>query len=135
MKHTCYWEPDRWPTRTVRRWQAKKSRKKVGTSDEESEAVTTGGEERPCKRARVMAGSGVRGSSEGRGLSAELKTQFACLRGELMGMRGELVAMGKCLEAIEEAVAAGGEDAATIKERLEDFTEEFTSFRGALEGA
>ena len=50
-------------------------------------------------------------------------------------MRGELVAMGKRLGAIEEAVAAGGEDAATIKERLEDFTEEFTSFRGALEGA
>jgi len=119
----------------VRRQQAKKSHKKVGTSDEESEAVTTGGEERPRKRARVTAGSGVGGPSDGWGLSAELKTQFACLRGELMGMRGELVAMGKHLGAIEEAVEAGGEDSAAIKERLEDFTEEFTSFRGALEGA
>ena len=133
MKWACYWAPDRQPTRTVRR--RKKGHKKVESSDEESEAVTTGGEERQCKRAQVTAGSGVRGSSEARGLSTELKTQFVCLRGELMGMWGELVAMGKHLGAIEEAVVAGGEDSATIKEWLEDFTEEFTSFRGALQGS
>jgi len=97
--------------------------------------VTTGGEERPRKRARRTAGNAVGGLSEAHGLSEELKTQFACLRGELMGMRGELVVMGKRLGVIEEAVAAGGEDSAAIKERVEDFTEEFTSFRGALEGA
>ena len=135
MKRACYWAAERRPTRKVRRRQAKKSRKKVGTSDEESEAVTTGGEERPRKRALHMAGDAVGGLSEARGLDTELKTQFACLRGELMGMWGELVAMGKHLGAIEEAVAAGGEDSAVIKERLEDFTEEFSSFRGALEGA
>jgi len=119
----------------MRRWQVKKSRKKVGSSDEESEAVTTGGEERLHKKARFRAGVGIGGSSEALGLSEELKTQFACLWGELMGMRGELVAMGKRLGAIEEAVAAGGEDSAAIKEWLEDFTEEFSSFRGALAGA
>ena len=97
--------------------------------------VSTRGEQRLRKKAWRMVGDAIRGSSEARGLSTELKTQFACLQGKLMGMRGELVAMGKRLGAIEEAVAAGGEDSAAIKERLEDFTEEFTSFRGALEGA
>ena len=98
------------------------------SSDEESEAVSTGGEERLCKKARLSAGGGIRTSSESHGLGEELKTQFACLRGELVAMR-------KHLGAIEEAVAVGWGDSAAIKEQLEDFTEEFTSFRGALEGA
>ena len=92
MKRACYWAPDRRPTRTVKRRQAKKSCKKVGTSDEESKAVTTGGEEWPCKKAQLSAGGGIRTSSEACGLGEELKTQFACLQGKLIGMWGELVA-------------------------------------------
>jgi len=39
------------------------------------------------------------------------------------------------LGELEEAVAANREDLAAIKQRLEDFTYEFTSFRGAFEEA
>src|SRR5882672_7787021 len=68
MKRACYWAPDQRPTRKVRRRWEKKSHKKVGTSDEESEAVSTGGEQWPCKRAWHTAGDAIRGPLEARGL-------------------------------------------------------------------
>jgi len=43
--------------------------------------------------------------------------------------------MGKHLGAIEEAVGSWWGGCSHHQGRLEDFTEEFTSFRGAWEGA
>jgi len=39
------------------------------------------------------------------------------------------------LGELEEVVVANREDSAAIKQRLEDFTYEFTSFRGAFKEA